>query len=124
VTDNGKPALIVTKSGKRPRRSRADLEKEIREIFPEDSPKWNLTQALKDLVRTQMIYADTSFLLAMRVPFDNFHEAALAYYETNQESVWLWSPWHRVEIFNSLRQLVRHSEAKRRWSSQRPGFLC
>jgi hypothetical protein len=49
VTDNGKPALIVTKTGKRPRRSRADLEKEIREIFPEDSPKWNLTQALKDL---------------------------------------------------------------------------
>jgi predicted nucleic acid-binding protein len=61
-----------------------------------------------------MIYADTSFLLAMRVPSDNFHEAALAYYETNQESVWLWSPWHRVEIFNSLRQLVRHPEAKRR----------
>jgi predicted nucleic acid-binding protein len=61
-----------------------------------------------------MIYADTSFLLAMRVPLDNFNEVALGYYETNQERVWLWSPWHRVEVFNSLRQLVRHPEAKRR----------
>jgi predicted nucleic acid-binding protein len=61
-----------------------------------------------------MIYADTSFLLAMRVPSDNFHEAALAFYEANQENVWLGSPWHRVEIFNSLRQLARHPEAKRR----------
>ena len=50
-----------------------------------------------------MIYADTSFLLAMRVPSDNFHDAALGYYEANQESIWLWSPWHRVEVFNSLR---------------------
>jgi predicted nucleic acid-binding protein len=63
-----------------------------------------------------MIYADTSFLLALRVPSDTFHEAALAYYEANQEDVWLWSPWHRIEIFNSLRQLVRHPEAKRRLS--------
>jgi predicted nucleic acid-binding protein len=63
-----------------------------------------------------MIYADTSFLLAMRVPSDNFHDEALDFYETNQESVWLWSPWHRVEVFNSLRQLVRHPEAKRRIS--------
>jgi antitoxin (DNA-binding transcriptional repressor) of toxin-antitoxin stability system len=49
VTDNGKPALVVTKAGKRPRRSRADLESENREIFPDVRPKWNLTQALKDL---------------------------------------------------------------------------
>ncbi len=49
VTDNGKPALIVTKPGKRPRRSLAELEKENREIFPDERPKWNLTQALKDL---------------------------------------------------------------------------
>ena len=63
-----------------------------------------------------MIYADTSFLLAIRVPSDTFHEVALRYYEANQESVWLWSPWHRVEVFNSLRQLVRHPEAKCRIS--------
>jgi antitoxin (DNA-binding transcriptional repressor) of toxin-antitoxin stability system len=49
VTDNGKPALIVTKAGTRPRRSRADLDKENSEIFPDIRPKWNLTQALKEL---------------------------------------------------------------------------
>jgi hypothetical protein len=47
VTDNGKPSLIVTKAGKRPRRSRADLRRENREIFPHERPKGNLTQALK-----------------------------------------------------------------------------
>jgi antitoxin (DNA-binding transcriptional repressor) of toxin-antitoxin stability system len=49
VTDNGKPALLVTKAGRRPRRSRAELDCENREIFPENRPNWSLTQALKDL---------------------------------------------------------------------------
>ena len=49
VTDNGKPALIVTKPGKRPRRSRADLEREAREISPQAKPKVNFTAALKAL---------------------------------------------------------------------------
>ncbi len=70
-----------------------------------------------------MIYADTSFLLAMRVPLDNFHDEALRYYEANQESVWLWSPWHRVEIFNSLRQLVRHPAARRRLGREEAKLL-
>jgi antitoxin (DNA-binding transcriptional repressor) of toxin-antitoxin stability system len=49
VTDNGKPALVVTKPGKRPRKSRADLEREAREICPKGLPKVNFTAALKDL---------------------------------------------------------------------------
>lgn len=49
VTDNGKPALLVTKAGKRPRRTREDLEREAREICPEADPKVNFTAALKDL---------------------------------------------------------------------------
>jgi predicted nucleic acid-binding protein len=61
-----------------------------------------------------MIYADTSFLVALRVRHDTFHEAALACYERKQEEVWLWSPWHRIEVFNSVRQLVLHRQAKRR----------
>jgi predicted nucleic acid-binding protein len=61
-----------------------------------------------------VIYADTSFLLASRIQRDTFHETAVSYYETRQEEVWLWSPWHRVEVFNSIRQLVRHPEAERR----------
>lgn len=49
VTDNGKPALVVTKSGQRPRRSRVDLERENLEIFPDERPKWNLTEVLREL---------------------------------------------------------------------------
>ena len=63
-----------------------------------------------------MIYADTSFLLASRLRRDTFHKVALDYYEAMQDEVWLWSPWHRVEVFNSIRQLVQHPEAKRRLS--------
>ena len=61
-----------------------------------------------------MIYADTSFLVAARVRRDTFHKSALDYYEAEQDEVWLWSPWHRVEVFNSVRRLVRHPDAKRR----------
>jgi predicted nucleic acid-binding protein len=61
-----------------------------------------------------MIYADTSFLLAARVRRDTFHKPALDCYEARQDEVWLWSPWHRVEVFNSIRQLVRHPDAARR----------
>src|SRR5205807_759211 len=49
VTDNGKPALVVTKAGKRPRKTRADLEREAREICPKAYPKVNFTAALKEL---------------------------------------------------------------------------
>jgi predicted nucleic acid-binding protein len=61
-----------------------------------------------------MIYADTSFLVAARVRRDTFYKPALNYYEAQQDEVWLWSPWHRVEVFNSIRQLVRHPDAQRR----------
>ena len=49
VTDNGKPTLVVTKAGKRPRKTRADLEREAREICPVTRPKVNFTAALKEL---------------------------------------------------------------------------
>jgi antitoxin (DNA-binding transcriptional repressor) of toxin-antitoxin stability system len=49
VTDNGKPALIVTKAGKRPRKTRADLEREAREICPQSKPQTNFTAALAQL---------------------------------------------------------------------------
>lgn len=61
-----------------------------------------------------MIYADTSFLLAARVRRDTLHAAALGFYQKHQDETWLWSPWHRVEVFNSIRQLVRHPNAARR----------
>ena len=63
-----------------------------------------------------MIYADTSFLIALKVPIDTFHPKALSYYEERQEEIWLWSPWQRVETFNTLRQLTRHPDKRRRLS--------
>lgn len=61
-----------------------------------------------------MIYPDSSFLLAVRIPRDTFHVQALDYYERHQDEIWLWSPWHRIEDFNSIRQLVKHPDLKRR----------
>jgi hypothetical protein len=49
VTDNGKTKFIVTKAGNRPRKTRADLEREAREICPEAGPKVNFTKALMEL---------------------------------------------------------------------------
>ena len=49
VTDNGKPAVTVTKAGARPRRSRAQLDQENREICPEATPKVDFTAALREL---------------------------------------------------------------------------
>lgn len=49
VTDKGSPSFIVTKAGKRLRKSREDLEREAMEICPEDRPKVNFTQAIREL---------------------------------------------------------------------------
>lgn len=49
VTDNGKPAITVTKLGQRPRKTRADLEREALEICPEAKPKVDFTAALREL---------------------------------------------------------------------------
>lgn len=59
------------------------------------------------------LYADTSFIIATRVPHDTWHREGLAYFGKHQEEVWLWSPWHRVEVFNTIRALTRHPDAKR-----------
>jgi len=64
-----------------------------------------------------MIYADSSFLVAFRVRHDTHHGVASKFYEARQDEIWLWSPWHRVEVFNTIRQLTRHPEPKRRLSS-------
>ena len=61
-----------------------------------------------------MIYADSSFLVAFRVRHDTYHRIALKFYAVRQDEIWLWSPWHRAEVLNTIRQLTRHPEAKRR----------
>src|SRR5437016_12720172 len=59
------------------------------------------------------IYPDTSFVVASRVPHDTFYAEAVDWFEANQDEVWLWSPWHRIEVFNTIRQLTRNPESKR-----------
>ncbi len=49
VTDKGMPAFTVTKAGKRSVKTAGDLRREAKEIFPEERPKVNLTQILKQL---------------------------------------------------------------------------
>jgi predicted nucleic acid-binding protein len=61
-----------------------------------------------------MIYADSTFIIACKVREDTFHEQAQDFYEARDQEEWLWSPWHRIEVFNSIRQLARHPDAKRR----------
>jgi predicted nucleic acid-binding protein len=60
-----------------------------------------------------ILYADSSFIVACRVPYDTWHEEAVEFFGRHQEDTWLWSPWHRVEVFNTIRQLSRHPDSKR-----------
>jgi predicted nucleic acid-binding protein len=61
-----------------------------------------------------MIYADTSFFVALNVPRARQFKAALAFYEKRQDQVWYWSPWHRVEVFNTIRQMTRDDDPRLR----------
>src|SRR5206468_451808 len=54
---------------------------------------------------------------ASRVPHDTFYRAASSWFETHQDEIWLWSPWHRIEVFNTLRQLTRNPDAQRAFSA-------
>ena len=51
VTDKGTPSFIVTKAGKRPRKTRADLEREAGEVSSRKGAKVNFTEAIRDLKR-------------------------------------------------------------------------
>ena len=53
------------------------------------------------------IYPDTSFLVALRFFDDTHHASATDYFASQAEETFLWSPWHRVEVSNALRQFAR-----------------
>jgi predicted nucleic acid-binding protein len=59
------------------------------------------------------LHADSSFIVASRVRHDTFHRVALQFYKGHETDVWFWSPWHRVEVLNTIRQLTRNSDRKR-----------
>jgi predicted nucleic acid-binding protein len=66
------------------------------------------------------IYPDTSFFVALRFANDVHHSAATNYLAGMGDEVVLWSPWHRLEVSNTFRQLclgkapfLTESEARR-----------
>src|SRR5688572_562508 len=48
-------------------------------------------------------------MIALRFFKDANHAVATTFYERSQENSFLWSPWHRVEVANALRQMSRGS---------------
>ena len=56
------------------------------------------------------IYPDTTFYVALRFFDDTHHEAATDCFEQHGEDLFLWSPWHRVEVCNTLRQFARGAQ--------------
>ncbi|MBK8094701.1 MAG: type II toxin-antitoxin system VapC family toxin [Verrucomicrobiaceae bacterium] len=53
-------------------------------------------------------YADTSWWLACKSNRDQHHAAAISLFDIDPAADVLWTPWHRVEVFNSFRQAERH----------------
>jgi hypothetical protein len=49
VTDKGAPSFTVTKTGRRPRKTRADLEREAAEVCHRKGAKINFTAAIKEM---------------------------------------------------------------------------
>ncbi len=52
-----------------------------------------------------MIYGDTSFWIALKMAVEKHHEATVDFFEENEDKGLVWSPWNRVENFNTIRQL-------------------
>ena len=53
------------------------------------------------------IYPDTTFYVALRFFDDTHHEPATDCFEKHDQDLFLWTPWHRVEACNTLRQFAR-----------------
>lgn len=53
------------------------------------------------------VYADTSWWLAYKHRGDAHHASAITLFDREPEARVLWTPWHRVEVFNSFRQAER-----------------
>jgi predicted nucleic acid-binding protein len=53
------------------------------------------------------IYADASWWLAYKCRRDSHHSTAITLFDRETEAQVIWTPWHRVEVFNSFRQAER-----------------
>lgn len=54
-------------------------------------------------------YADTSWWVAFKNTRDPHHLKAISLWDINENAAVLWTPWHRVEVFNAIRQAERLS---------------
>jgi predicted nucleic acid-binding protein len=55
------------------------------------------------------VYGDTSWWIACKITDDANHRMAIQVFDIFPEIEIIWTPWQRVEVFNSLRQLERAS---------------
>jgi predicted nucleic acid-binding protein len=55
------------------------------------------------------VYGDTSWWIACKITDDANHLRAVQVFDLFPELQIVWTPWQRVEVFNSLRQLERAS---------------
>jgi predicted nucleic acid-binding protein len=53
------------------------------------------------------LYADTSWWLGYKCRRDTHHQAALSVFDREPRAEVLWTPWHRVEVFNGFCQAER-----------------
>jgi predicted nucleic acid-binding protein len=53
------------------------------------------------------VYADTSWWLAYKCRADVHHSAAIRLFEREPEARVIWTPWQRVEVLNTFRQIER-----------------
>jgi predicted nucleic acid-binding protein len=63
------------------------------------------------------LYADTSWWLAFKSGTDIHHDAALKLFDREPDARVIWTPWQRVEVFNTFRQaeragFIRRGEAR------------
>ncbi len=56
-------------------------------------------------------YPDTTFYVALRFFDDAHHQSATGFFAARSDETFLWSPWHRVEVTNALRQFARGERA-------------
>ncbi len=53
------------------------------------------------------IYLDTSVIIALSIRHDRGHAAAVEWKVEHAAELPVWTPFHRVEVFNGLRQLAQ-----------------
>ena len=53
------------------------------------------------------LYADTSWWLAYKCRADSHHARAISLFDREPEAQVIWTPWQRVEVFNTFRQAER-----------------